>query len=329
MPTFEINASLKKRFAKDMNLPIAVFDEPYFMQRLKVTDKIIPCLNAWKTFLDELSEFNSEQDYFEYYNSVKEAVINSIKVKKEYIRFNESNEVMRVIKGVRGTKRQNLYIPANNGKCFLSIDMRKANFSALRAYDANIFDNCDTWESFIGQFTEMRHIINSKYIRQVIMGALNPGRQVGYEKHLMTLLNETIQTLLYTEDDHEANRFAIEYYINDTKLYSLANDEIIFICDDPVALSNALKEILPKALKYVKPLTIDMFRFEPFRLNKIPFDVEGYLKSNLVTGDMTFKCVEVEYFHQVAKRYLGEEITDDDLVFRHNHRLAKFLRPIC
>ena len=31
---------LKKRFCKDCNLPINLFDEPYFMQRLKTLDTL-------------------------------------------------------------------------------------------------------------------------------------------------------------------------------------------------------------------------------------------------------------------------------------------------
>ena len=43
-----------------------------------------------------------------------------------------------------------------------NIDMRKANFSALKDYDRSIFRNADTWEEFIGRYTENKHIINSK-----------------------------------------------------------------------------------------------------------------------------------------------------------------------
>ena len=79
---------------------------------------------------------------------------------------------------------KDIFKPSNDGKLFISIDMRKANFSALKNYDSGIFDSVDTWEEFISRYTDNKHIINSKYIRQVILGNCNPKRQVTYENIL-------------------------------------------------------------------------------------------------------------------------------------------------
>ena len=46
--------SLKKRFCKDYNIPIAVYDNPYFMQRLTIVDKVKPCLVNFIDFCKEL-----------------------------------------------------------------------------------------------------------------------------------------------------------------------------------------------------------------------------------------------------------------------------------
>ena len=55
----------------------------------------------------------------------------------------------------------------------------------------------------------------------------------------------------------------------------------------------------------------------------------GYLKVNMHNhDDVTFKCVDAECFHQHAKLYKDETITENDLVFYHNGILARFLEPI-
>lgn len=56
----DITPSIRKRFCKDFNLPIALFDEPYFSERLAVVDKVIPCLSDWENFVSELRSFQME-----------------------------------------------------------------------------------------------------------------------------------------------------------------------------------------------------------------------------------------------------------------------------
>lgn len=82
---------LKKRFCKDCNLPIAVFDNPYFYQRLCTLDILYDCVDKFDQFCFEMMNFANEQSYFEYYNSVKDAMINHIKENAEYQRFNEQD----------------------------------------------------------------------------------------------------------------------------------------------------------------------------------------------------------------------------------------------
>ena len=70
---------LKKRFCKDCNLPINLFDEPYFTQRLQILDVHFGCVKKFNDFCAELEDYDNEQTYFTYYNTVKDSVINMIK----------------------------------------------------------------------------------------------------------------------------------------------------------------------------------------------------------------------------------------------------------
>lgn len=306
---------LKKRFCKDCNLPIAVFDNPYFYQRLCTLDILYDCVDKFDQFCFEMMNFANEQSYFEYYNSVKDAMINHIKENAEYQRFNEQD--FRNVAKISDIGKRNLYVEQNNGGVFISIDMKKANFSALKHFSKEIFDGCSTWEEFVSQFTSSQHIINSKYIRQVVMGACNPKRQIQYEHYLISLLCLHIR----------------ETFSNDAiDFYSLGEDEIIIVVENPnempdFRLGFSLKD-LKKAINSCPGGIGSLVRVEMFDLEKV--GNEGWKKN--VYGDerdkIEFKCINAEVFHQIVKHYYELPITEDDLVFYHDGQLARFMKEV-
>lgn len=298
-----ISPSLRKRFCKDFSVPIAIFDEPYFTDRMEIANKIKPCIKDWDIFVDEVKSFATEQDYFEYYNRVKDNAINHIKENPAYEYFN-SVSPLPVIKNKY--PKENLYSPLNDGKNFISIDMRKANFSALKVFDENIFDCYNTWEDWIKQFTDMKHIINSKYIRQVIMGALNPSRQISYEKYLTVQLYENIKG------------------IPNIELYSLLSDEIILkpVNDKEEDINKIIEDIIEN-IRIIIGSRSNIFKIDSFILEAL-HDNKGYVK-HYSDKQFELKCVSAEDFHFVAKEILGIPVTDNDMVFRYNGKLARYI----
>lgn len=303
---------LNKRFSKDCNIPITVFDNPYFYERLVTLDRIFHCIKKFNSFCAEMEQFENEQDYFEYYNSVKDKMISDIKDKEDYQKFIAENSINRereIILTLLNHKvgKQNLYVEDNNGKTFISIDMKKANFSALNLYSKNIF-GCDIWEDYVSKFTDSLHIQDSKYIRQVVLGACNPKKQIQYECFLMLKLYLHIKETL--NDEH---------FI----AYSIGEDEILIDIEHFNHPLDELKEIIKSC-----PLGIgSLVRVEMFDLQKI--DNYGWLK--VIYDDnqtVKFKCVDAEIFHQIVKHYYNIPITENDLVFRHNGRLARFLEEV-
>lgn len=306
---------LKKRFCKDCNLSIAVFDNPYFYERLCALDILYDCVDKFDQFCIELMAYPDEQSYFEYYNSVKDAMITHIKENAAFQEFN--NQSFKATDKPVDVSKRNLYVEPNDKGVFVSIDMRKANFSALKHYSRDIFDGCDTWEEYVGKFTDSKHIANSKYIRQVVLGACNPKRQIQYEHHLMSILCLHIQQTL--NDD------ALD-------IYSLGEDEIIITVENPNEPPNfrpnfSLKD-LKKAVASCPEGIGSLVRIEMFDLYKVGND--GWMKN--IYGDesdnVDFKCVNAEIFHQIVKHYFGQPITENDLVFYHNGQLAKFMKEV-
>ena len=303
----DVSVRAKERFCKDCNIPIRLFQEPYFTDRLKLFDKFYGTLEKWNIFIDELQRHNCEQDYFEEYNRVKDAAILSIKNSEAYKRFNEEDmNKYRVTH--ENLPNKDIFKPSNDGKLFISIDMRKANFSSLYHYDNSMFSGAKTWEEFISKFTENKHIINSKYIRQVILGNCNPKRHITYEKHLM---NEVLDVLIKE----------IGYWFDEIVFFS--NDEIVIDMGnyaDCIRNRNITKSKLEEYFDF--PLKVELFY-----LHKIN-GTDGYYKEivkDINERSFEFKCLDNYMLPFVIRNFLGEEITDSDKVFYHEGLLAKFI----
>lgn len=310
----EVSVVAKQRFCKDCNIPLRIFQEPYFSDRIKLYDKFYGTNEKWNLFVSELEKYHCEQDYFEEYNRIKDSAILSIKESSSYKRFNEEDMNKYRITHI-DLPSKDIFKSSNNGKCFISIDMRKANFSALQNYSSEIFGNADTWEEFIGRYTQNQHIINSKYIRQVILGNCNPKRHITYEKYLMD------KVLMYLEN-----------YISISSIVFFSNDEIVIDVSDR---ENGTNYLLVDWLKkntnnmiYGNDCLISVpFRVELFRLGAIN-GIEGFYKEIIKENgekDIKFKCLDNYMLPFVIRRFLKEDITESDKVFYHEGLLAKFV----
>lgn len=299
-----ISEKLKERFCKDCNLPINLFKEPYFTERLKLYDSVYHCLEKWKIFQSELKKYPSEQDYLKEYNRVKDTAILCIKNSEDFMRFNAEDMNHFAIKHT-GISNKDIYKPTNDGKIFVSIDMKKANFSALSHYSKDIFQNAFTWEEFISKFTDNQHIIQSKYIRQVIMGNCNPGRQVTYEKYLMDKV-----------------MYIVERHIQPDRIVFFSNDEIV--CD-LTGLSLDIYSSMVHNLQCEIEHNFDIpFRTEIFTLHQVP-NTSGYIKNiSYPQEKIEFKCFTNYELPFVLRAYNHEEVRESDKTFLFDGRLAHF-----
>lgn len=303
----EVSTRAKERFCKDCNIPIRIFQEPYFTDRLKLYDRFYGTLEKWDMFLNELQKYHCEQDYFEEYNRVKDAAILDIKNSEAYQKFN-NEDMNKYSVNHKDLPNKDIFKPSNDGMCFISIDMRKANFSSLYHYNSAIFGGADSWEEFIGKYTDNRHIINSKYIRQVILGNCNPKRHITYEKYLM----DGVLTYL------------IEVYVSIDRVVFFSNDEIVIdISDMDKAEQTSIKFQIENGMK---DMTVPV-RTELFTLHKI-VGTDGFYKEILNNDGNTkieFKCLDNYALPFVLRRFLGEEVAESDKVFYHEGLLAKFI----
>lgn len=304
----EVSNKAKERFCKDCNIPIKIYQEPYFEDRLELYDRFYGTLDKWRIFIRELQKYKSEQDYFEEYNRIKDAAINSIKNTEAYQRFN-AEDMGKFSLNHKNLPENDIYKPTNDGKMFISVDMKKANFSSLQFYDGNIFGGANTWEEFIGKFTQNEHIANSKYIRQVILGNCNPKRHITFEKYIM---DQVISCLCNVVDKY-------------SRIASFSNDEIVYEITtsgkpcDLKTIRNFIADFLNSCLNIT-------FNVELFSLHRIE-GTDGYCKKIYKDSgeyDIKLKCLNDHIAPFVMRYLLGEKIIDSDRVFYYKGTLAKF-----
>lgn len=290
----EISNNLKERFCKDRGIPVKLYDEPYFTERIELLDPFYNTKDKYETFLELISKLDNNEDYYKIYNDIKNNAINYLKEK--LTKFNQEDFNKYNIKN-QGFSSKDIYTEANVDKIFLSIDMVKANFTALRHYDESIFPNMNTYEDFIKHFTDEKHFIESKYIRQVIFGNQNPKRQVKYEKYLMDKILSDI--LEITDKKH---------------IVSFSNDEIVI--EYVASQFNQINSIIEKHIAQKVNLRIDKFKLEKLHT--------GYIKI-YDDGNVEFKGFNSTDIIFAIREHLGQKITEDDKVFLYENKLAKFI----
>ena len=52
----DITPKLKERFCKDCNIPLKIYEEPYFTDRLKLYDLFYQSIHKWNVFKSELKK---------------------------------------------------------------------------------------------------------------------------------------------------------------------------------------------------------------------------------------------------------------------------------
>lgn len=313
----EMTAKLKERFCKDNSIQIKLFDEPYFTSRLELYDSEFNTLSLWNDFTKNVNAFRNEEEYFEQYNKTKDAAITFITSSPIFKEFNSMDmNKYAVPNEFRNLPGKDIYHSRNVGRTFMSIDMKKANFSSLRSFNKDVFDGATTYEEFISKFTNLSNIIKSKYVRQVIFGQCNCKRHITYEKYI---------TGLFVKDLIDSGKVSL------TDIVFFSNDEIVIditsnTTTDKIDTLNEIQAVCENIVKKFNEVYEVPFRINTFKLSEIIQDGTniGYVRV-MTDGSYDFKCVNHINLPWVLRKIKGEPITDYDLVFNYEGKLAKFM----
>ena len=270
---------------------------------VKLFDLNVPVIEHLDYYIDQMSKTQKYKDIRHFLSLYEES---EVEISDAYeFRKNKSQEIIEFIKGTNAYNElcydKNLidYPTAKSIEYleeikYLSIDLRSANWVALKHYDpAHINELGNDYIDFLSKFNLPKVFLHSKYLRQFIFGNVNPKRLIKVQRHLIQEMVRKYQDKLQVE--------------------GVRNDEVIFSFKDFKEIESIYGEIDHDKYK-TKIFTID--RVEDFRIDNL-YDIDG----NLVHREMM--GVDGTLFYIKLKEYItGEELDIRDLYFRSNGRKA-------
>ena len=305
----------RQRFVKDYNLPINIFDDNLFEYYIHLYD-FFPYLRYKETIEKIENAYDGcVEKWLEYCASVRDNAINGVMETEEYKNFNSMDLSKYNFTPICGER--SCYTEETNGKRFLSIDLKKANFQALK-YVGVVSDA--TYEQFIHRFGGDDYIANSKYLRQVIFGKMNPSRQIKIEKYLMFKVYEAIKGI--TED----------YGLT---IFSMNSDELIFeipkeFYDNGLIDYENSRELANNIYDLVGENIGAEIKVEYIEVRSLPIvsangtKIDAYERTNLFTNQKTLKKASTTFYPQIYKLWNEMPIEDYDMVFYIENQLATF-----
>lgn len=201
-----MNSKVLKKFLTDSGISVSPIFSGSYLARLF---ELLPgTKDSWLEFTDEVSTRGPER-WLDDYDRVWKLVVEDVKARPEYTRF-ACSDMKRWDIGNPGFSRDTVYSPRAAGGNYISIDLKKANFQALK--EAGVL-NESSYFDLISKFTDSKHLQNSKRYRSVIFGNLCIPRITKVERWMINKIRETLETLgiLKTSD-----------------IYSQLDDELIY-----------------------------------------------------------------------------------------------------
>lgn len=305
------DTKLIQRFVKDYNLPINIFDEKVFEYYSNLYD-FFP-KEKWETLKKDIQDKyrGNVEVWLDYCAEVRDKAINGVMETQEYKDFNNCD--LSKYKLTKNIGEHSYYTNETNGCRFVSIDLKKANFQALK-YVGVISDK--TYGDFIERFDGSDYIKDSKYLRQVIFGKMNPGRIITIEKYIMEKIMSIADEVLPPE----------------FKLYSQNSDELVY-----KQTGNFYGDIRI-ICAVIEKVVLDNFgievRAEYVEVTKLPIvncngnNVDAFVRKNLITNEEVLKKASTTFYPQIYKLWKGMEIEDMDLWVYTNDQCAKFFEPL-
>ena len=314
------NRELAKRFISDYKLPIPLINEEYFFYHLNLYEEDYGSLTKYETLLsviDTLYDGDCNNFLEDYYN-VRDKIITSVIESEAFQKFNTMDMNVFTIKDRPNITSNNIYNNDNIGKFFISIVLKKANFQTLRNIDKDIVFGADTYEDFIGKFTDLDYIKESKYCRQVIWGKCNPKRHITAEKYYITqIYKRVIEEFPYLAD----------------KCVSLSNDEMIFkveflFYNDKLTCFALRKDIQKIAKDFGFEVHIEFFHLRAYNLvfKESRSVRKTFFMKDYFCTDGKFKLIGVPLqYHSICyKLYKGQDLSEIDYHFDYEGMNARF-----
>ena len=271
----------------------------------KIFDISVPDYDHFDYYISQLSRLDK-------YKDIKELISLYDDAEQEFgdlyeYRMKKSSEIIEFLKNTRALDDLNLdnLLPDypisksfqyEEDKKYLSIDMRKANWSVLKSYDPSFINELpNSYDELLDKFEMPEVFKRSKSLRQYVFGNVNPKRQAKAMRSIMQSIIEMFKSY-------------------DIKIENIKNDEVIYSYYNIEYLS---ENILPKI--DTNKFKIKLFttkKVEDFRIDYIMNESEQVLYKEMIG------CNGNRFF-LLLKKYIFEEPFDiRDLYFRMDGNMA-------
>jgi hypothetical protein len=298
---------MRKKFVKDEKLPIPVFEEPYFSYYLNLYEKLFGARSKYEKFMKNINDIGGWENYFNAYLKLKDNVIEDIKSKDSYAAYlNFDLKEYDITRDYKSNNRS-FYITDNSNKKWISIDLKSANFNSLKYVNSSIVNDKNSYKDFLSDYENSNLFVDSKSVRQLIFGNLNPKRQQKIQGYILDKLMKEIN-IKFNEEN-------LEFHILGSDEFMLEYSENIM-----VGLVDIIRD----------------FEIETgFKINKKEFEFVkngensefGFIKTysdNIVE----FLGVNKHFHAQAYKKFTGEIILPYDLLFYNENKISTFLEAL-
>jgi hypothetical protein len=235
-----------------------------------------------------------------------EEVENSVGDMLKY-RVDNSERLVNYIKSTRAFTDLNLDpmipdLPVNKsftyeeGKYYVSFDLIKANWQAVKKYDPDFINEMsDSWESLVSGMDMHPIVSRSKQLRQYVFGNLNPKKLMKVQRHIVEDLVLSLSGVV-----------CIRY------------DEVVLV-----------RETFEAAKLLVDSVSDDRFRASIFMVNQYDgFRINSYFdNSGVVVDREPVGCNGHKYFMTLKTHIFDEALDVRDLYFRMDGELAMWVLP--
>jgi hypothetical protein len=304
---------LANRFVNDYRLPIQLTDEKYFFYYLDLYEKDFESRTKYNRLCQVITEHydGSPNKFLDTYYKVRDNIIKTVENSDSYKRFNVMDMSRFSIKEKNNITTNNVYKETNVGRVFLSLDLKKANFQALKYVDPEIVLNANTYEEFIKKFTDLDYIVESKYSRQVIFGKLNPKRHITVEKYLINEIYKRFKNVL--DVPYECVSISNDEIVFDLGILTDMRIDEIYISSDN---ANKFKDFIKNGMGI--ELNVEMYvlhkvQFCCDKFKRSSYYYKEYLNCDKPKGKLM--CVPMNYFAIVYKLFNKLPLQEEDFHF--------------
>lgn len=304
------NKYLIRRLVSDYDLPFPVVsdkDPEYNKYMLN----LIPGAKEKAELMEDTINNKHNGDpgaFLDDYDKVKSGMIDNLKKRPEFVAFNTGDMKKWIVsdrpEGLPAGSPHNF---GNLGKTLLSVDLKEANFQALKL--GGVFSADETYESIIESFTDSKYIIDCKHFRNVVFGQLNPSRHITVERWMTNQIRKVLSPLL-----------------SGVKLISQREDELVWEILDPSEI------LLPDIPKVVSELLGWKVRAEVYTLSGYTIarditskKIEFFSKTMMGSGEVKYKSIPSKFFPLVWKYMNNLEPEDYDYLIEHDGMIARLM----